>query len=77
MPPGQLCAGQTTDKPKNAKLKNSRAFCEGYLARSLTTSPVNPHEAGSEAAIAFSLGVADKVLGVGPFCCAPCGPAAV
>lgn len=74
---GQICAGQTSDAVKNGKLRNSKAFCEGYLARSLEVTPTNPHPAGSEANAAFALGIADKVAGYGPFCCAPCGAAAV
>lgn len=74
---GQICAGQNIDDIKNAKLRNSKAFCEGYLARSLEVSPTNPHPVGSEAAAAFTLGVADKLGGSDPLCCAPCGPAAV
>lgn len=74
---GQWCAGQTVEDAKNGKLKNSKAFCEGYLARSLEVTPTNPHAAGSEAATAFDLGVADKLAGNDPLCCAPCGAAAV
>ena len=75
--PGLLCSGVPTDEAKNAKIKDSKAYCEGAVARTLSLTPVNPHEAGSSAADAWDAGVAVKAGGDDPPCCAPSGPAAV
>ena len=73
--PGSLCSGTTA---KEARIKNSRAYCEGALARTVSTTPTNPHASGSDAAVAFAAGVAVKAdAGGDPACCSPAGPAAV
>ena len=55
---GQLCAGTAV---KNANVKDSKAYCEGYLARTASTTPTNPHAAGSSCNVAFSAGAAAKL----------------
>ena len=73
--PGSLCSGTTA---KEARIKNSRAYCEGALARTVSTTPTNPHASGSSAADAWDEGVAVKADADGdPACCAPAGAAAV
>lgn len=76
--PGQICAGQNTDDIKNAKLRNSKSFCEGFLARAVAVPPaVPPHEEGSAAYNAYVAGVAAKAAETTPDenkgCCAPAG----
>lgn len=72
--PGELCDGTTL---RTANVKDSKAMCEGALARTLSTTPTNPHAAGSDAAVAFAAGVAVKADADGdPACCAPAGDAA-
>lgn len=71
---GKLCNG--TDNI--GAIKDSVACCEGALARTQSTTPVNPHAAGSDAAISWAAGVAIKADADGdPACCAPAGAAAV
>jgi hypothetical protein len=55
--PGQLCSGTTV---KNANVKDSKAYCEGYLARTQSVTPTNPHAAGSSCADAFDAGADAK-----------------
>ena len=74
---GSYCDGRDATEAKNGVIQNSRAYCEGYLARSIETVPTNPHEADSEANVAFAAGVAAKLADDPPGCCAPCGDAAV
>ncbi len=71
--PGKVCSN-TTDTTKG---REARAFCEGRLARSLSTTPSNPHKADSEDGLAWQRGVASKVDGEPDGCCAPTGPAAI
>jgi len=74
---GQKCDGRAVTAPKNAKIKNSKALCDGALARTLEVTPTNPHQAGSETAAAWDAGVAIKADADGdPPCCAPAGAAA-
>jgi hypothetical protein len=76
--PGQLCNGKSL---KSAVVRDSKAFCEGYAARAASAAPVNPHEAGSDAAKSFNAGAAVKagetVGGEDCRCCAPSGPPAL
>lgn len=73
---GSFCAGQDATDAKNGVIQNSKAYCEGALARSLEVTPTNPHVAGSEAATAWDAGVADKLADTVQGCCAPSGVAA-
>ena len=58
-------------------VRSSKAFCEGYKARTLSASPTNPHPAGSPDAVAFAAGMAAKVgeasTDADKACCAPTG----
>jgi len=55
--PGKYCDGVKAHTYKG--LINSRAYCEGIAARYAAVPPaVNPHAAGSEAAAAYTAGVA-------------------
>jgi len=69
--PGKSCDGTI----ENHKLKESKAFCEGRLAKSLTGAPVNPHPENSADGDAWARGVASKFAGEPDGCCAPTGPA--
>ena len=59
------------------KVRNSKSFCEGYVARTVSTTPTNPHVAGSEANAAFAAGAAAKLgeasTDVDRACCAATG----
>lgn len=58
--------------------KDVIAYCDGRADRAAATVPVNPHQGGSDRAVAWDLGVASKVSDPtvhGP--CAPTGAAAV
>lgn len=72
--PGYLCTGVSTNI--GYLPKESRAYCEGAYARTLSTTPTNPHEAGSDAATAWAAGVTDKAAGTVEGCCAVMGAAA-
>lgn len=76
--PGQLCDGSAK---RQANVKNSKAFCEGYAARTVSTTPTNPHAAGSDCNVAFAAGVTAKAdeltADADRGCCAPSGAAAV
>ena len=62
---------------ENPTLKESRAFCEGRAARVASTTPTNPHPAGSADALAWARGVASKVSNPSDhYCCGPTGAAA-
>lgn len=75
---GKHCGGATGELANN---REAKAFCEGRVARTLATSPTNPHPSGSRIADAWDRGVAAKAAestaddNIG--CCAPCGAAAV
>lgn len=49
---GQRCAGRDAAAPKNANVRNTKAFCEGMLYRTTDTAANapkanNPHPGGS------------------------------
>jgi len=57
--------------------KDAVAYCDGRAARAAATTPVNPHQAGSDRAEAWDLGVASKVSNPDDHgFCAPTGAAA-
>ena len=70
---GKICDGSTD----NPTVKESRAFCEGRLARSLSATPTNPHPATSADGLAWQRGVDSKAAGDPDGCCAATGAAAV
>lgn len=70
---GKICS-DTTD---TTNTRDSRAYCEGRVARAASALPVNPYTTGTPEALAWSRGVASKVAGDPNGCCANSGPAAV
>ena len=52
---GKLCTGEVQNNAYHPK--NSKAFCEGLQARSLSNAPANPHVVDSEASDAWLRGV--------------------
>ncbi len=72
--PGKHCGNKVLDGAP--KIRETRAFCEGRLARSLSATPVNPHPVGSTDGLAWQSGVDSKVAAEPDGCCAPTGPAA-
>jgi len=61
---------------KNADSKPASAMCDGALARTLSATPTNPHQADSELAAAWDVGVSIKEAGdADPDVCAPAGVA--
>ena len=62
---------------ENPTIKESKAYCEGRVARTLSTTPTSPHPAGSDDDNAWDRGVAAKAAETTPDdnigCCAPCG----
>ena len=55
--PGKLCQGSNTGNAYQPK--SSKAYCEGITHRMATNGATigdNPHEVGSEAALAWDLG---------------------
>lgn len=71
-------AGKMTDGSTACPtVKESKAFCAGYLARTLSTTPTTPFVNGSDEDLAWDRGVAAKAGESGTDadkeCCAPCG----
>lgn len=63
---GQKCMGQGPLDNKNAKIKNSTAYCEGRKAgiENWPGASQNPHPAGSETNVAWKAGL-DSYSGPG------------
>lgn len=79
---GKQCGGlaDSGGRPFVPKLKETKAYCDGYKARTLSTTPTNPYTTGTPEALAWARGVAAKAgeasADADKGCCAPCGAAA-
>lgn len=71
-------AGKMCDGSANlASIRESHCFCEGFIARTGSTTPTSPYTAGTPEDDAWDRGVAAKAAETTPdenmACCAPAG----
>jgi len=68
---GKLCFGKEYANAGAGQIRDSKAFCEGrVLAQAHGNKHDNPHEAGSEAFVAYDLGFDSIAKGDPKGCCA-------